>query len=267
MAGCGKVTLCKFALRFCISCASASMLSTTALSSTDQCPPPAPIWEFGTLCSPENHQKQERLQFLNLHKQRNTRTRISWLGKYPPLVSKPFWNQEFLQKQQREGTEGLSSKNWSGIHTVLGVPGMGWLSRKSRSPGTWHTNEGYMGEWNKTGQALKNWSVHGKCSEYNRENPTGMQISNTYKQRGLWTRKHHHHDLKAQLMAPSQRIRSGAALRPTLSSGSSDHIKSWFITTMQDSSFHYNHHNFPYPNNNKKKRFHDPTHCQFFGYI
>lgn len=49
-------------------------------------------------------------------------------------------------------------------------------------------------------------------------------------------------------MAHSQRTRSGATLRPTLSSGSSNHIKSWFITTLQDSNLHYNHHHFPYPN-------------------
>lgn len=48
-------------------------------------------------------------------------------------------------------------------------------------------------------------------------------------------------------MSHSQRIRSGAALRATLSSGSSDHIKSWFITTLQDSNLYYTHHNFPYP--------------------
>lgn len=236
-----------------------SSLTMTALSSTEQRPPSAPTWGVWFCVFPE-------------------------VGREPPKKKRDYNSlicpSKETSKTQEQGLAGCVNiycwaVNLSGIkHSfksskakVVGdcpvKTGVGftlsWVflerdgtGRKSRPPGIWQTNEGHVGEWNKTDQeaVICTWKVsrvqHGKS---NRHIPLVECKSATPENKGAFGQGNNITTTsKAQLMAHSQRIRSGAALRPSLSSGSSNHIESWLITTLQDSNLYYNHHNFLYPN-------------------
>lgn len=153
LAGCGKVTLCKFALRFCISCAGWICPAAWApqLCQAQTNVPLLPQSGSLGLCVPRgfslkwegNHQKTGEVTIPSAAQAKKPEQGLAGCVNIHHWSAKLSGIKHSFKSNKEKALRDCPLK--TGVGFTLPWVFQGWDGTAERSPGTWQTNEGYKG--------------------------------------------------------------------------------------------------------------------------